>query len=137
MDPISPNLFSSCLESTIRRCNCSDYAIEVDGRHLNHLRFADDIVLITKSTEQVSGMLHELHIGGAEAGLTIILSETTFMRNEFAGGDSVLFEGAPSEEAEDYVYLERLLNMKNDLLIMKKDRKYHEGRERHGRRTIL
>ncbi|VDO93464.1 unnamed protein product [Heligmosomoides polygyrus] len=60
-------------------------------------------------------MVHEFHIGGTEAGLTINMSKTKFMRNEFAGGHPVPFLGAPLDEAEDYVYLGRLLNMKNGL----------------------
>ncbi|VDP14704.1 unnamed protein product [Heligmosomoides polygyrus] len=58
-------------------------------------------------------MLHELHIEGAEAGLTTNMSKTKFMRNKFVGGDRVLFEEVPLQEVEDYVYLGQLLNMKN------------------------
>lgn len=87
--------------------------MEVDGRQLKHLKLADDIVLITNSTEQVSRILHELHI--EELRLMVNMSKTKFMRNEFAGGDPVLFEGAPLQKVEDYVYLGRLLNMKNHL----------------------
>ncbi|VDP20495.1 unnamed protein product [Heligmosomoides polygyrus] len=55
----------------------------------------------------------ELHKRKAEAQLTINMSKTNFMKKELL--DPVLFEGAHLEEGEDYVYLGRLLNMKNDL----------------------
>ncbi|KAK6763333.1 hypothetical protein RB195_023873 [Necator americanus] len=35
--------------------------VKVDGRHLHHLRFADNIVLITSSTNQPEPMLTEFH----------------------------------------------------------------------------
>nr|CDJ85575.1 RNA-directed DNA polymerase (reverse transcriptase) domain containing protein [Haemonchus contortus] len=49
-DPILPNLFSACLKHIIRRCNFSNFGVNIDGVHLNHLRFADDIVLILQNT---------------------------------------------------------------------------------------
>uniref|UniRef100_A0A7I5EE48 Reverse transcriptase domain-containing protein n=1 Tax=Haemonchus contortus TaxID=6289 RepID=A0A7I5EE48_HAECO len=46
-DPISPNLFAACLEYTIRHCAWDSKGIKIDGRYLSHLRFADDLVLIS------------------------------------------------------------------------------------------
>lgn len=97
-DSISPNLFLSCLKSTIRCCNCGDYGIEVEGRQLNHQGFANDIVLIKKSMGQASRMLHVLHMGGAEAGLTTRSTFENEIYDGFAGDDPVLFEGASLKE---------------------------------------
>ncbi|EYC39515.1 hypothetical protein Y032_0653g1181 [Ancylostoma ceylanicum] len=47
-DPASPNLFSACLESVIRNCDWSSFGVLIDEERLNRLRFADDIVLITR-----------------------------------------------------------------------------------------
>ncbi|EPB66985.1 hypothetical protein ANCCEY_13926 [Ancylostoma ceylanicum] len=58
-DPISPNLFSACLASVIRICDWSTFAVVIDGERLNHLRFADDIVLIMRSPDDASEMLDE------------------------------------------------------------------------------
>ncbi|EYB94847.1 hypothetical protein Y032_0167g93 [Ancylostoma ceylanicum] len=55
-DPASPNLFSACLESVIRNCKWS-LGVLIDEERLNHLRFADDIVLITRSPDDASEML--------------------------------------------------------------------------------
>ncbi|VDL82691.1 unnamed protein product [Nippostrongylus brasiliensis] len=104
-DPISPNLFLACLESIIHRCNCNEYGISIDGRKLNHLRFADDIVLITRSTDQASRMLEELHKEGANFGPTTNMLKTKL--NEFADENSVRVQGDPLEEVTAYVYLGR------------------------------
>ncbi|CAI5453778.1 unnamed protein product [Caenorhabditis angaria] len=59
-DPISPNLFSASIEGVFRSTNWSDCGISIDGRKLNHLRFADDVVLISHTPHQASRMLKEL-----------------------------------------------------------------------------
>ncbi|EPB79218.1 hypothetical protein ANCCEY_01641 [Ancylostoma ceylanicum] len=46
-DPISPNLFPAVLESVIRKRDWDYFGVNVNGRMLNHLRFADVIVLLT------------------------------------------------------------------------------------------
>ncbi|XGW19116.1 hypothetical protein V3C99_003157 [Haemonchus contortus] len=91
-DPISPNLFSACLEHVIRRCNWSNFGVNIDGVRLSHLRFADDIVLITGSPEHASEMLHRLDVEGSHCGLTINTSKTKVMRNQFSGDTPCTFE---------------------------------------------
>lgn len=53
-DPISPILFSAVLESVIRKCNWEGQRINIDGNMLNHLRFSDDIVVLTHLGEKQS-----------------------------------------------------------------------------------
>ena len=48
-DPLSPNLFNAVLEKACRELEWEEYGIMVDGKRLNNLRFADDIVLISES----------------------------------------------------------------------------------------
>ncbi|KAK6751551.1 hypothetical protein RB195_003136 [Necator americanus] len=40
------------LENAMRKLEWDDMGVKVDGRQLHHLRFADDIVLITPSISQ-------------------------------------------------------------------------------------
>ncbi|KAK6756056.1 hypothetical protein RB195_014444 [Necator americanus] len=47
------------LENAMRELEWDDVGVKVDGRHLQHLRFADDIVLITSSINQAEQMLAE------------------------------------------------------------------------------
>ena len=114
-DPISPNLFSACLESVVRRCDWSNFGLNIDGTLLNHLRFADDIVLITSSPEEASEMLDRLDQEGSHYGFTMNGSKTKAMRNRFAGDATIMLKGSPIEDVEDYVYLGSQLNMRNDL----------------------
>ncbi|PIO77337.1 hypothetical protein TELCIR_00574 [Teladorsagia circumcincta] len=89
-DPISPNLFTACLESVIRRCNWSGLGINIDGVRLNQLRFADDTVLITESPEHASEMLNFLDEEGSPCGRVINTSRTKAMRNPFSTSVPVL-----------------------------------------------
>ncbi|VDP49021.1 unnamed protein product [Heligmosomoides polygyrus] len=41
----------------MRGLDCEDMGLKVDGRQLHHIRFADDIVLITPSISQAERML--------------------------------------------------------------------------------
>ncbi|VDO25621.1 unnamed protein product [Haemonchus placei] len=45
-------LKSAAFENIIRHMKFVDMGVKVDGRYLHHLRFADDIVLITLNIEQ-------------------------------------------------------------------------------------
>ncbi|WKY09602.1 hypothetical protein Q1695_002173 [Nippostrongylus brasiliensis] len=46
-DTISPKLFNASLENIMRTLEWDDMGVKIDGRHIHHLRFVDDIVLIT------------------------------------------------------------------------------------------
>ncbi|KAK6754305.1 hypothetical protein RB195_013355 [Necator americanus] len=52
-------IFSTTLENAKRRLEWDDMGVEVYGRHLHHLRFADYIVLMTPSINQAELMLAE------------------------------------------------------------------------------
>lgn len=115
-DPISPGLFSACLESVVRRCEWENFGISIDGRNLNHLRFADDIVLITNVPEDATLMLEQLSREGNKAGLVINIEKTKVMRNGFAPRGDILLNNISIEDVTEFVYLGRLLTMTNDLM---------------------
>ena len=51
-DDISPKLFTACLQDAIiNKINWENKGINIDGEHLSHLIFADNIVMIAKSPE--------------------------------------------------------------------------------------
>ena len=55
-DTISPKLFNAALENVMRTLEWDDMGVKVDGRQLHHLRFTDDIVLITPDITQAEQM---------------------------------------------------------------------------------
>ncbi|KAK6750351.1 hypothetical protein RB195_002369 [Necator americanus] len=89
--------------------------IRADGRFLSNLRFADDIVLFSSSTNEAETMLNELNEAGKRIGLRINRKKTQFMNNAHCEDGGVQLEGAQIVETPSYVYLGRSMNMENDL----------------------
>ncbi|EPB76276.1 hypothetical protein ANCCEY_04638 [Ancylostoma ceylanicum] len=79
-DSISPKLFSACIEMMIRKLNWKK-GINIDGEHLIHLRFADDLVLLRENADTVQKMLRKLEKEGGKNGLRINRSKTKIMRS--------------------------------------------------------
>ena len=59
-DTISPKLFTACLEGIFRSLDWESKGITINGEKFNHLRFADDIVVIEESLNEIEIMLNEL-----------------------------------------------------------------------------
>ncbi|KAK6761581.1 hypothetical protein RB195_022593 [Necator americanus] len=114
-DTISPKIFTATLENAVRKLEWGDMGVKVDGRQLHHLRFADDIVLITPSISQAERMLTEFDETCGCIGLQLNLQKTMFMRNGWVSDAPFTLNGTNISECTSYVYLGRELNMMNDL----------------------
>ncbi|KAK6761533.1 hypothetical protein RB195_022559 [Necator americanus] len=115
-DTISPKIFTATLENAMRKLEWDDMGVKVDGRQLHHLRFADDIVLITPSISQAERMLTEFDETCGCIGLQLNLQKTMFMRNGWVSDAPFTLNGTNISECTSYVYLGRELNMMNDLI---------------------
>ncbi|KAK6726172.1 hypothetical protein RB195_004475 [Necator americanus] len=88
--------------------------VKVDDRHLHHLHFADNIVLITSSINQAERMLAEFDEVGRKNGFELNLDKTMFTRNRWVSDASFMLNGTNVSECPSYVYLGRRTNMMND-----------------------
>ncbi|KAK6742919.1 hypothetical protein RB195_010284 [Necator americanus] len=100
----------------MRKLEWDDMEVKVDGRQLHHLRFADDIVLITPSISQAERMLTKFDETCGCIGLQLNLQKTMFMRNGWVSDAPFTLNGTNISECTSYVYLGRELNMMNDLI---------------------
>ncbi|KAK6751080.1 hypothetical protein RB195_002822 [Necator americanus] len=75
----------------MRKLEWDDMGVKVDGRQLHHLRFADDIVLVTPSISQAERMLTEfdetcgcigLQLSSGEFSQTMVL-EVSYDQNKW------------------------------------------------------
>ena len=64
-------MFNAALEGIFKRLDWDRKGINIHGDHLSHLRFADDIVLITNNTEELVEMLNELNKESNNIGLRL------------------------------------------------------------------
>ncbi|KAK6748579.1 hypothetical protein RB195_001292 [Necator americanus] len=90
--------------------------VKFDGRHLHHLRFADDIAFITSDMNQAERMLAEFDEMCKKIGLQLNLGKTMFVRNGWVSDVLFTLNGTNISECTSYVYLGREINMMNDLI---------------------
>ncbi|XP_030025374.2 uncharacterized protein LOC115443910 [Manduca sexta] len=107
-DPLSPKLFSAVLETIFRKLIWDQYGLRIDGQKLNHLRFADDIVLFEEHPENLEKMLEDLINESEEVGLSLNINKTKLLTN------SVKYEiksnNVPVEYVEEYIYLGQIIS---------------------------
>ncbi|CAI2293098.1 unnamed protein product [Caenorhabditis sp. 36 PRJEB53466] len=136
-DPISPNLFSACLELVFSEMSWNHLkghdedhptnpGIRINGRNrfvrldLTHLRFADGIVLAANHPNTASEMIQELVKRCAKVGLQINTNKTKVLRNTFATDHPACIKSGATtttaiDDVNEYIYLGRLLNTRNEL----------------------
>ena len=68
----SPRLFTVCLENIFTNIQWEDKGLNIDEENLDHLKFADDIILIAANWKDAEVMLKE----SAKFGLKINISKT-------------------------------------------------------------
>ena len=80
-DPISSTLFNAVLESAMRplkhRWTNLGYGIDMgNGEFLQNARFADDVLLVGTSMQQIREMLVNIRDKAAEIGLELHMGKT-------------------------------------------------------------
>ncbi|KAK6737622.1 hypothetical protein RB195_019996 [Necator americanus] len=111
-DTISPKLCTAALQWIMKSFSWKERGIRVDGRFLSNLRFADDILLFSSSTNEAETILNELNEALKRIGLRINRKKTQFMRNTYCEDGGVQLGGFQIVETSSYVYLGRSMNMK-------------------------
>lgn len=110
-DPMSPVIFSAVLEQIFRTLNWDNLGMRINGSYLNNLRFADDIVLISDSSESLEQMLVELNRESNRVGLELNKAKTKVMtnssKNEIRVGNETI------EYVTSYTYLGQIVAFEN------------------------
>jgi len=108
-DPLSPLLFNAALVEVFRKVNWENRGVSINGRKLNNLRFADDIVLIAQSREELKNMINDLVEKSKKAGLKINSDKTKIISQ--TKGEGILVNGKTLEEVEEYKYLGQIISL--------------------------
>ena len=82
-DTLSPVMFTSAVEEIFKRVNI-ETGLNINGETLNHLRFADDIILFAQSEEELKNLLEDLNREGRKDGMKMNKKKTKIMCNEMA-----------------------------------------------------
>lgn len=110
-DPISPKLFIAVLENIFKNLNWHHKGIEMDGRYLSHLQFADDIVLLTEKPEELQEMICSLDQESHKIGLEMNINKTRIMTNSYE--KPIKLNGKPLEYVQKYIYLGKQISFSN------------------------
>ena len=105
-DTISPKLFTACLEEVFKKLNWSKFGIQIGDKNLTNLRFANDIILLSKSPEELQLMINDLSKVSKEVGPEINGSETKIMYNRLDAKKKIVAEGVELELVDKYTCLD-------------------------------
>ncbi|KAL1447418.1 hypothetical protein WDU94_003530 [Cyamophila willieti] len=114
-DTISPKLFIAVLEMVFKKLNWENKGILINNEYLNHLRFADDIVVMSNNTKELESMLKDLTDTCLEIGLKMNLSKTKIMYNAFIRKQDIKINNVLMEEVKSYIYLGQEITMDGDI----------------------
>ena len=104
-DTISLKLFTAALENIFRGLNWERKGININGSYLSHLRFADDIVILPKTPQELQEMIQELNEGSLKVGMKMNMNKTKVMFNPLCAKEQIVVGAQVIEEVEEYTYL--------------------------------
>ncbi|VDM62392.1 unnamed protein product [Angiostrongylus costaricensis] len=114
-DTISPKLFTVTVENVERMLEWDNIGVKIDGWQLHHVRFYDNIVIITPNISEAERMLADFDKTCGNIGLRLNLIKTMFMRNGLVSHAPFALNGTIISECSSYVYLGKEIIMLNDL----------------------
>ena len=120
-DPLSPKIFIAVLEMVISKLNWEKMGINVGGKFISHLRFADDIILLSESPEQLETMIHSLKSASYAVGLEMNLNKTKVMTN--SQQYPLHLDQKPLEYVDSYIYLGKQISCKKQSNELEVDRR--------------
>ena len=127
-DNISPKLFTACLQyAIINQINWEGKEINIDGEHLSDLIFADDIVLVAKSPEELESMRTDIHLTSNPVGFSMNLNKTKVMLNETSITSTVTVDGNVIEKVDRYVYLGKTVTQAGISFLGSRDALHWDG----------
>uniref|UniRef100_A0A0K0D9Z3 Reverse transcriptase domain-containing protein n=1 Tax=Angiostrongylus cantonensis TaxID=6313 RepID=A0A0K0D9Z3_ANGCA len=87
----------------MRTLEWDNMGVKIDGRQIHHLRFADDIVLITPDISQAERMLVDFDKACGKIGLRLNLKKTIFMKDGLVSFAPFTLNGTNISECFSYV----------------------------------
>nr|ADI61810.1 endonuclease-reverse transcriptase [Bombyx mori] len=110
-DIISPKLFTNALEDVFKTLDWNGRGININGEYISHLRFADDIVIMAESLQDLQEMVHSLNAASQRVGLGMNLDKTKVMFNGNVIPRPIDVGGTPLEVVQEYIYLGQTLQL--------------------------
>ena len=93
------------MEDVFRMLDWQSKGIAINGEHLTHLRFADDIMLVSHDPDELQIMICELSAESKRAGLKINIKKTKVMMSNNLQDKTITVDGTTIEKVNSYIYL--------------------------------
>lgn len=109
-DPLSPKLFNAVLERIFQKIDIETLGININGKTLTSIRFADDVAVFSETENGLQEMLDQINEESKKAGLQINIEKTKIISNRNLNMDIGL-ENSTIEKVEEFTYLGQLISM--------------------------
>ncbi len=109
-DIIFPKLFTASLEEILKKLEWDDMGLKIYGEYLNNHRFADDIVLLRNTGEELEKMISDLQRESLKMGLKMNMKKTKIMYNKHLIGQQTMIGNEALELVEEYTYLGQMVS---------------------------
>lgn len=109
-DPLSPKLFIAVLENIFQKLDWKNRGVYINGHYLNHLRFADDIVVIAETAKDLEEMMTSLDCESSKIGLEMNAGKTKIITNNRER--PIAIKGNNIEYVSEYIYLGKQISFK-------------------------
>jgi len=103
-------LFIALLENIFQKLDWKYKGVYINGHYLNHLRFADDIVLMAESATDIEDMMRTLDCESSKIGLEMNASKTKILTNNRER--PIMIKNNNIEYVNDYIYLGKQISFK-------------------------
>ncbi|XP_052737833.1 putative uncharacterized transposon-derived protein F52C9.6 isoform X1 [Bicyclus anynana] len=110
-DVISPKLFTAALEDVFKLLDWDGLGININGEYITQLRFADDVVIMAQTLDDLSTMLNDLSSVSQQVGLKMNMGKTKIMCNAHVSLHPVIVENAALEIVDEYIYLGHMIQL--------------------------
>lgn len=120
-DPLSPKLFISVLQNTMKNLPWDKKGLKIGRERLHHLCFADDIVLFSESPAELQSMISELDNASTSIGLEMNISKTKVMSNRHKS--PIVVNNNTIDYVDDYIYLGKQVSFRKNNNIEEIDRR--------------
>lgn len=110
-DVISPALFIGLLQMIMNEIEWGECGININGVHLNKLEFADDVVLVGKSKNELIRMADKLVDKCAKFGMRVNADKCRWMGIGEDIEDKLMIRGETVQREKHFIYLGQLLSV--------------------------